>query len=388
MALKPSAKVMVVSRDGELRAQHTKLSRLTPGDEPGDGLILEATRNDGAPHRQAFQIPDRHSGVLGPLQAEQRPDTAGGGLTNLLRDGWIGQGRATKLSGDVSGTDAAAPIRCNCLQCSLPSPGPDGFREPSQPDTTLIGLGTTTNSSDNRIDALLNGWRIDLRPGGIITPQNQYNPSTGFSQLGTSLHLDTLLEDVITSWSNPSYSQRTSNNGLFSSQAFDLETAFGVDANGDGSVGTPAEMRTGIDPSGSEPDIEIQLNPGYLANELWFDRDPLLRTAPVPPDKTDGISMFMHKLDHVFSFNGWMNDTTGTMAGDYQSPFDEKVSSLNGNLFFTGSRARGIYGSSVPLTYRNHGYLDNASSRPGSDLIPDLMNGVVFNRGANITYHL
>jgi hypothetical protein len=96
----------------------------------------------------------------------------------------------------------------------------------------------------------------------------------------------------------------------------------------------------------------------------------------------------MHKLDHVFSFNGWMNDTTGTMAGDYQSPFDEKVSSLNGNLFFTGSRARGIYGSSVPLTYRNHGYLDNASSRPGSDLIPDLMNGVVFNRSANITYHL
>jgi hypothetical protein len=98
--------------------------------------------------------------------------------------------------------------------------------------------------------------------------------------------------------------------------------------------------------------------------------------------------MFMHKLDHVFSFNGWMNDTTGTMPGDYQSPFDEKVSSLNGDFFFTGSRARGIYGSSVPLTYGNHGYLDNASSRPGSDLIPDLMNGVVFNRGADITYHL
>jgi len=89
----------------------------------------------------------------------------------------------------------------------------------------------------------------------------------------------------------------------------------------------------------------------------------------------------MHELGHAFAFNGWMDDITGIMPGNYQSTFDEKVNFLNGNFFFTGSRATAIYGSSVPLTYGNHGHLGNSSPRPGSDLIPDLMNGVVFNRG-------
>jgi hypothetical protein len=35
----------------------------------------------------------------------------------------------------------------------------------------------------------------------------------------------------------------------------------------------------------------------------------------------------------------------------------------------------------VPLTYGNYHHFGNADPRPGSDLIPDLMNGVVFFRG-------
>ena len=875
MTLKFFAKVTALAGDGELGAQHAELSRLTPVDALVDGLLVELAGNDRALDRQAFQIPDRHSGVLEPLRAEQRPDTPGGGLTNLFRDGWIGQDRASKRSGDVSGTDAAAPIRCNCLQCSLPSPGPDGFRELSQPDTTLIGLGTTANSSDNRIDALLSGWRIgssgpavvsfsfvnsltasaytgevvselsdtiktsvrtilksyieplvglvfneiteslgnygqmrfmfsnmagngsyayayyptsdqtsskasdvhlsnayidpnygssnnfaagpgnhgyttliheighalglkhpfsgsptlpssednqintvmtynfggrspstlmpydvaalryiygtkgfntndtiysfshthrftsngsgsttwgtstpqritlvddggtdtldlsglapvsngyriDLRPGGIITTQDQYTPSTGFSQLGTSLGLDTLLENVITSSSNdyfvantaanrftgyglsaltgqdvieganqldildlsafseasvsqtqsgmdlvfglgsgrsvtvknyygqsvgsrlqvqfaaPSYTtveafgttklvkdgthnlyaqvgsatpvgiknggtqiyqgiysgwetlaaetvagvnqvlwKNTAGNylhlwtldsnwnrissmgtwGLNSAEAFTQETNFQQDFNGDGLVGSPniynltfnvviddplntysayhspiraaiqsagrswdsyikgfnvdldvvvnfnssipratggsvtssfvrnngtynifdqgaaAEIKTGVDPNGTAPDIEIEFNPDYLINELWFDSDPLLRTAPVPSNRTDAVSVLMHELGHALAFNGWMNGITGTMPGNYQSSFDEKVNFLNGDFFFTGSQATAVYGSPVPVTYGNPWHLGNSSPRPGSDLIPDLMNGVVFNRG-------
>jgi len=145
--------------------------------------------------------------------------------------------------------------------------------------------------------------------------------------------------------------------------------------------GAAAEIKTGVDPNGTAPDIEIEFNPDYLINELWFDSDPLLRTAPVPSNRTDAVSVLMHELGHAFAFNGWMNDTTGTMPGDYQSPFDEKVSFLNGNFFFTGSQATAIYGSPVPVTYGNPWHLGNSSPRPGSDLIPDLMNGVVFNRG-------
>ena len=145
--------------------------------------------------------------------------------------------------------------------------------------------------------------------------------------------------------------------------------------------GAAAEIRTGVDPNGTAPDIEIEFNPNYLINELWFDSDPLLRTAPVPTNRTDAVSVFMHELGHAFAFNGWMNNTTGTMPGNYQSPFDEKINFVNGNFFFSGSQAVEIYGSPVPLTYGNIHHLGNSSPRPGSDLIPDLMNGVVFNRG-------
>ena len=44
--------------------------------------------------------------------------------------------------------------------------------------------------------------------------------------------------DLNSSWGYSSYSQRTSNNGLFTAQAFALETAFGVDANGNGAIGS------------------------------------------------------------------------------------------------------------------------------------------------------
>ena len=40
-----------------------------------------------------------------------------------------------------------------------------------------------------------------------------------------------------------------------------------------------------------------------------------------------------------------------------------------------------LYGGPVPVTFGNVAHIGNDSSRPGSDLIPDLMNGVVFFRG-------
>jgi hypothetical protein len=58
----------------------------------------------------------------------------------------------------------------------------------------------------------------------------------------------------------------------------------------------------------------------------------------------------MHELGHAFAFNGWMNPTTGTMPGNYQSTFDEKTYFDGTNFFFTGSEAVGIYGSPAPLT--------------------------------------
>jgi hypothetical protein len=90
----------------------------------------------------------------------------------------------------------------------------------------------------------------------------------------------------------------------------------------------------------------------------------------------------MHELGHAFAFNGWMNNFTGVMSDRYQSVYDELIDFRGGSFYFTGSGAARTYGSPVPLSYGNITHLGNLFPGPGSDLIPDLMNGVVFYRGS------
>ncbi|MDZ8186618.1 MAG: Calx-beta domain-containing protein [Nostoc sp. ChiSLP02] len=145
--------------------------------------------------------------------------------------------------------------------------------------------------------------------------------------------------------------------------------------------GATAEIRTGNDPNGVEPDIEFNFNADYLRNELWFDSDPLARITPVPNDRTDALSVLLHEFGHAFAFNGWRNSFNGTFPGDYQSTFDEQTIFDGNNFFFVGTQATSVYGSFVPVTFGNATHIGNDSPRPGSDLISDLMNGVVYYRG-------
>ena len=146
--------------------------------------------------------------------------------------------------------------------------------------------------------------------------------------------------------------------------------------------GAAAEIRTGIDPNGREHDIEIVLNPDYLIHELWFEPGSVFRAVPVPSDQTDAVSVFLHELGHAFAFNGWMNGFSGVMPGRYQSVYDELIDYRAGNFYFTGAGAEKAYGSAVPLTYGDITHLGNLFPGPGSDLIGDLMNGVMFQRGS------
>src|SRR5438132_12407719 len=50
------------------------------------------------------------------------------------------------------------------------------------------------------------------------------------------------------------------------------------------------------------------------------------------------------------------------------------------NRSFIVQSVTSLDGQTVPLTYGNYHHLCNAAPRPGSDLIPDLMNGVQLNR--------
>ena len=155
--------------------------------------------------------------------------------------------------------------------------------------------------------------------------------------------------------------------------------------------GAAYEIRTGLDPNGSAPDIRMAIGRnGYLQNELWFDPSPQLQNTTVPLNRTDARSVFLHEFAHAFAFNGWRDGTTGTLPGGYQSTFDAWVTkgSYLGQpqLYFNGGSARALYGGPVPLTFANYGHLGNAGPRPGSQLIGDLMGGVSFYRGSR--YHV
>ncbi|MGL4422712.1 MAG: hypothetical protein ACRCZF_18730, partial [Gemmataceae bacterium] len=140
-------------------------------------------------------------------------------------------------------------------------------------------------------------------------------------------------------------------------------------------------------------DVEIQLNPSYLSDFLWFDPNPNTRTAEVPFNRIDAMSVMLHEIGHAIAFNGWRDHFTGNLPiqpglpDAYMSTFDENISIANGNQLFTGPTAQMIYGRPIPITYGNSNHIGNGveSGRPGNDLVPDLMNGVVFYYGQRYT---
>lgn len=142
--------------------------------------------------------------------------------------------------------------------------------------------------------------------------------------------------------------------------------------------GAAYEIRTGTDPNGATPDIHIRINPVYLANEMWFDPNPSVRTAAIPANHQDALSLFIHELGHAFVFSGFMNGTTGALPATYESTFDEQMLFDGTNFYFEGAKAKAVYGGPVPITYGNYAHLGNSSPRPGSNLLGDLMNGVSY----------
>ena len=144
--------------------------------------------------------------------------------------------------------------------------------------------------------------------------------------------------------------------------------------------GLAYELRTGIDPNGAAADVVLTFNPTYLATELWFDPNPLLRSATVAANRTDAMSVFLHEFGHAFGFNGWGDAFNAEPPATYRSTWDDLVSFNGTNSFFNGARAISLYGAPVPVTYGNNFHIGN-STGPGANLVPDLMNGVVFYRG-------
>jgi len=146
--------------------------------------------------------------------------------------------------------------------------------------------------------------------------------------------------------------------------------------------GASAKIRTGIDSNGDEPDVEIVLHPDY-ANLLWFDPDPLRREAPVPDDRLDAVSVFLHELGHAWGFNGWLDTTTGELTGEVLSMYDRCVVHDGSDFYFVGLEATKVYGRPILLSrvHNNYHHVGNTTDGPYADLARDLMNGVSFDWG-------
>ena len=86
--------------------------------------------------------------------------------------------------------------------------------------------------------------------------------------------------------------------------------------------GVANELRTGVDPNGAAPDGTVTFGLAYLRNELWFDPSPATRTAPVPANRTDALSVALHEVGHILAYNGWADLTTGVPPATYWSTFD------------------------------------------------------------------
>ena len=142
--------------------------------------------------------------------------------------------------------------------------------------------------------------------------------------------------------------------------------------------GALAHVTNGYTDPNSPYDAVLNIGAAYLTNTLWFDPNPSQRTAAIPANRVDAQSVFLHEIGHMLVFNGFRNLTNGTLPGNYESTFDRSTTFDGTNYYFNGPNATAVYGGAVPLTYGNIFHVGNASPRPGSNLIPDLMNGVVY----------
>jgi hypothetical protein len=120
------------------------------------------------------------------------------------------------------------------------------------------------------------------------------------------------------------------------------------------------ELRTGIDANGADPDMNLNIGLNYLRNQIWFDPDPAARTATVPNNRVDAMSVFLHEAGHAIAYNGWADNTTGVPPATYWSTFDRWMIP-GAPTVFSGPSAVATWGIAPGLTTGNNKHWGNAS---------------------------
>ena len=135
-----------------------------------------------------------------------------------------------------------------------------------------------------------------------------------------------------------------------------------------------------------KPDVQVHVTPEFWRDALWMDPDPKARTAPVPLDRDDAISVCTHELGHGFGMAGYRD--VGTYAAKPQagvgmtlSRYDELID-FKGLPTFVGPKTIAEFGP-VPLAHDHttqdlYHYGTPSTPTPYDD---KLMNGVHFYMG-------
>ena len=146
--------------------------------------------------------------------------------------------------------------------------------------------------------------------------------------------------------------------------------------------GMAHELRTGIDPNGAAPDVELAFDPEYVKT-MWWDPKPHSRKRPVPPNMLDAVSVVAHELGHAIGFNGRLDPKTGQATRGEISPYDRWVRFDGTNFFWTGPAATKVFRKEIPLSKTQNNYHHFGEPGPKLDrkLKDDLMNGIFMEYG-------
>jgi hypothetical protein len=151
-------------------------------------------------------------------------------------------------------------------------------------------------------------------------------------------------------------------------------------------------------------DILLGFDASFIENNYWFDPQPELRSATIPANKGDFVSVVTHELGHGFGMTGYRDFPTGQILGNDATLFDDHTYfGGNGNpiapdgsrnpMFFRGSNGAGVYGSDLHLTNKppgdynfsqNYFHLSSCSSGSPDRLEGTLMNGCVLPNGTRM----
>ena len=137
------------------------------------------------------------------------------------------------------------------------------------------------------------------------------------------------------------------------------------------------KIRTGQAVVPGQADMLIQIDPGFLSQELWLDPKPTQRVDPVPSTKTDAISLFTHEFAHAFGMQTFRDLQTGVTNPSWMTVYDQFVNIGANGFTFEGPNSNSIVLTSTNYT-QNIRHLGNSLSDP---LASDLMGGLVFYRG-------